>query len=68
MPFADLIRSANERDLLRGDLPAWRLYRELRNKSSHAYSPEIAAEVVAGIPDCLAEVRHLVGQLRERTA
>lgn len=66
MPFADLIRSANERDLLRGDWPAWRRYRELRSKSSHVYSAEIAAEVVAGIPDFLAEAQHLRDVLQER--
>jgi len=33
MAFADLIRSANEHDLLRGDWPVWRRYREMRQES-----------------------------------
>lgn len=32
MPFADLIRSANEQGLLKGDWPAWRGYRDMYSK------------------------------------
>ena len=35
MPFADLIRTANEQGLLQGDWPAWRGYRDMRSKTSH---------------------------------
>ncbi|MGA9866211.1 MAG: nucleotidyltransferase substrate binding protein [Acetobacteraceae bacterium] len=66
MSFQDLIRSANEQGLLLGDWSAWRRYRDMRAKTSHAYSASIAAGVVAGIPDFLAEAIHLCGQLRQR--
>jgi nucleotidyltransferase substrate binding protein (TIGR01987 family) len=68
MAFADLIRSANEQGLLRGDWPAWRKYREMRGKTSHTYAEHVAIEVVAGIPDFLAEVVFLRDQLRRRPA
>jgi nucleotidyltransferase substrate binding protein (TIGR01987 family) len=66
MAFADLIRSANEQGLLLGDWSAWRIYREMRSKTSHTYDEEIAIEVVQGIPAFLEEARHLLKQLQER--
>lgn len=66
MPFADLIRSANERSLLRSDWPAWRRYRDMRAKTSHTYDEAVAIEVVAGIPAFVDEVRHLRDELARR--
>ena len=68
MPFADLIRSANEQGLLRGDWPAWRRYREMRAKTSHTYDENVALEVVAGIPEFLDEARYLHEALARRLA
>jgi nucleotidyltransferase substrate binding protein (TIGR01987 family) len=66
MAFADLIRSANEQGLLLGDWSAWKIYREMRSKTSHTYDEEIAIEVVQSIPAFLEEARHLLKQLQER--
>jgi nucleotidyltransferase substrate binding protein (TIGR01987 family) len=66
MPFQDLIRSGNERGLLRGDWPAWRLYRDMRARTSHTYAAAIAKQVVGCIPGFLAEATHLRDQLRQR--
>ena len=66
MAFADLIRSANEQALLLGDWSAWKIYREMRRKTSHTYDEEIAIEVVHSIPAFLEEARHLLKQLQER--
>lgn len=66
MAFSDLIRSANEIGLLLGDWPVWRLYREMRGKTSHTYDESIAVEVVQGIPAFLSEARHLLQALRQR--
>ena len=68
MPFADLIRTANEQGLLQGDWPAWRGYRDMRSKTSHTYDEDIALQVVAGIPAFLAEAQFLAAQLTERLA
>jgi nucleotidyltransferase substrate binding protein (TIGR01987 family) len=68
MPFADIIRSANEQGILRSDWTRWKLYRETRSKTSHTYNEQTAVEVVAGIPDFLEEASHLLAQLRERVA
>lgn len=68
MPFADLIRTANEQGLLQGNWPAWRGYRDMRSKTSHTYDEDIALQVVAGIPAFLAEAQFLAAQLTERLA
>ncbi|UZJ44974.1 nucleotidyltransferase substrate binding protein [Marinimicrobium sp. C6131] len=66
MPFQDLIRTGNEAGLLRSDWPTWRRYRELRAKTSHTYSEDVALIVVAEIPDFLLEARHLLNELQKR--
>jgi nucleotidyltransferase substrate binding protein (TIGR01987 family) len=64
--FADLIRSGNQRGLLRSDWPVWRTYRDMRAKTSHTYDEVVAVEVVAGIPAFLEEAEHLLARLEER--
>ena len=61
--FQYLIRSANEQGLLLGAWPQWRVYRDMRAKTSHTYDEEVALKVVAGIPDFLKEARYLLEQL-----
>jgi len=68
MPFGDLIRTGNEQGLLLGNWPNWKRYREMRSKTSHTYDEGIALQVVAGIPDFLAEARYLLEQLQRRSA
>ena len=68
MPFQDLIRSANEQNLLRGAWPDWRRYRDMRSRTSHTYDEEVALAVVAGIPDFLAEAMYLRDRIKARAA
>lgn len=66
MNFADLIRSGNERGLLRGDWPVWKTYRDMRAKTSHTYAEDVALEVVKGIDGFLDEADYLLARLRDR--
>lgn len=66
LTFPDLIRTANQYDLLLGDWPAWHKYREMRAKTSHTYDEVIALEVIAGIPAFLAEAEYLAATIQER--
>lgn len=66
MQFAEIIRLANEQDLLRGDWMSWKPYRAMRSKISHASSEEAALGVVAGIPEFLLEVEVLLERLEAR--
>lgn len=64
MPFGELIRTGNEHGLLRGDWPAWKGYREMHGKTSHAYDEGVALQVAAGIPAFLDEARYLLERLQ----
>jgi nucleotidyltransferase substrate binding protein (TIGR01987 family) len=68
MAFADLVRSGNEQALLLSDWPKWKIFREMRAKTSHTYDEAKALEVVAVIPSMLAEAQFLRDQLRHRQA
>ncbi len=65
MNFQDLIRTGNERNLLLGDWPKWKVYREMRAKTSHTYDEDVALEVVGDIPGFLQEAIHLQVRLHE---
>ena len=68
MPFADLIRTANEQGLLQGGWPAWRGYRDMYSKGIETYKDDIAHQVVGIIPAFLIEAKFLATQLTERLA
>jgi nucleotidyltransferase substrate binding protein (TIGR01987 family) len=67
MAFADVIRSGNEQGLLLSDWGQWKVFREMRGRTSHTYNEGVALEVVAGIPRFLAEAEYLLGRLKERS-
>lgn len=60
LSFADMIRTANAQELLKGDWAAWRRYREMRTRTSHTYDAAIASEIAAAIPDFLEEAEFLL--------
>ena len=66
--FPDLIRSGNEQQLLLGDWPRWKQYRDMRGKTSHTYDEETALEVVEHIPAFLEEATYLHQRLQARLA
>ncbi len=66
LPFADLIRSGNEQGLLRSDWTRWKLFRDMRGKTSHTYDEAVALAVVAEIPDFIEEAKFLLAQLQVR--
>lgn len=68
MAFQDLIRSGNERGLLRSDWSRWKEYRRARGTTSHTYDEEKAREVFSIVPDFLLEARFLRDRLRDGLA
>lgn len=64
MSFNDIIRSANQLDLLKSNLEKWTEFRCMRNLTSHTYDEEIAMKVVSVIPDFYEETSFLLEQLR----
>lgn len=66
MTFQDLIRTANQQGLLLGDWSVWKLYRDMRSRTSHTYDEAMALSVVEGIPAFMQEAKFLVNTLQER--
>ncbi len=65
MEFMDLIRTAAEAGLVR-NVPAFKLYREMRNITSHTYDEEQAEEVISILDDFTPEMNNLLVELKKR--
>jgi hypothetical protein len=66
LSFPDMIRLGFSRGLLAEEWAAWRLYREARNKTSHAYDRAKAEDVMKIIPAFLASALQLLRELERR--
>ncbi|CAH2030838.1 HI0074 family nucleotidyltransferase substrate-binding subunit [Trichlorobacter ammonificans] len=64
--FQNLIRMGNEQGLLRSDWSRWKVYRQARTISSHAYDADKAGKVYEIAPDFLEEARYLHAQLMKK--
>jgi nucleotidyltransferase substrate binding protein (TIGR01987 family) len=65
MSFAALIRTADERGLLKSGWDKWQLFREARNITSHTYNQAKAEQVMAVVPEFLSEAKFLYEQLQQ---
>ncbi|WII91941.1 HI0074 family nucleotidyltransferase substrate-binding subunit [Kingella negevensis] len=65
--FQDIIRTANEQNLLLGNWADWKQYRDMRARTSHTYDEETAIAVVQGIEKFLAEAQFLQQKLQEKS-
>ena len=61
--FADMIRTGNEKKLLRSDWSRWKVYRQARTNSSHTYDEEKAIAVYQITPEFLEEAQYLYQKL-----
>ena len=64
MTFNELVRTANQLDLLKSNLEKWSEFREMRNMTSHTYYENTALKVIKIIPDFHEEILFLLEQLR----
>ena len=68
LSFPELVRLGHSRGLLRSDLEEkWTAFRKMRNTSAHAYDDGAAQSVSVGVPEFVAEARHLLAELESRT-
>jgi nucleotidyltransferase substrate binding protein (TIGR01987 family) len=65
MAFMDLVRTGAEAGLV-ADVARYRVYREKRNMTSHAYDAEMAEDVLTAIEPFLADVQGLLAELKSR--
>ena len=63
--FNEMIRTANQLDLLKSNLEKWTEFREMRNLTSHTYDEEVAEKVVRIVPDFYEEVSFLLQKLKD---
>lgn len=66
MTYPNLIRTANEKGLLKSDISIWKKYREKRNITSHTYDEDEAQNVMAIIPSFILDAQFLLQQLQNR--
>jgi nucleotidyltransferase substrate binding protein (TIGR01987 family) len=66
MSYAEVVRTANERGLMRADWRLWSQFRVARNLTAHAYSEPKAEEIVVIIPSFYAEAKYLYDKMAER--
>ena len=64
MSFNDMIRTANQLNLLKSNLETWTIYREMRNLTSHTYDEIIAQKVVSVIPQFYEEMFALLNAFK----
>ncbi|MDK4535477.1 HI0074 family nucleotidyltransferase substrate-binding subunit [Kingella kingae] len=67
MSFQDIIRTANEQNLLLGNWADWKQYRDMRARTSHTYDEETAIAVVQGIEKFLMEAQFLQQTLQKKS-
>ena len=65
--FADVIRTANERNLLLGNLESWVEYRKMRNITSHSYDEEKANAIISVVTSFVKEAEFLLNKLKEKS-
>jgi len=65
--FQNLIRTGNEKGLLRSNWLRWKQYRQARTDSSHTYDLSRAETVYQIAPDFLQEAKYLFKQLTGRS-
>ena len=66
--FNQLIRTANEKGLLWGNLEDWTKYREKRNMTSHTYDEKKALDVISVVDKFAKEADFLLNKLKEKNA
>ena len=66
--FQNLIRTGNEKGLLRSNWLRWKEYRQARNDSSHTYDRKKAELVYTVASDFLDEAKFLYQQLIDRNS
>ncbi|MBE7704120.1 MAG: nucleotidyltransferase [Cyanobacteria bacterium SIG28] len=64
MSFNEMVRTANQLNLLKSNLELWTEFREMRNLTSHTYDEVIAEKVVAVVPKFHEEIIFLINNLK----
>lgn len=63
MSFNDMLREASRLHLIKSNLEKWKIFREMRNLTSHTYDENIALKIVSVIPDFYEEISYLINRI-----
>ncbi|MDR1255818.1 MAG: nucleotidyltransferase substrate binding protein [Puniceicoccales bacterium] len=66
MSFNEIIRLANEKNLLSGDLEEWDVHRKARNSTSHTYNQDVANSVIQVARKFYGEALFLLSKISPR--
>ncbi|MDR2268137.1 MAG: nucleotidyltransferase substrate binding protein [Holosporaceae bacterium] len=66
MLFQNLVRTANEMGLFKGNWEKWKTYRDARNITSHTYDESKADCIVAIAPEFYDEATYFLNMLKKR--
>lgn len=66
--FQSLIRLGSDKGLLKNGWDQWKIYRETRNITSHAYDETKAQEIIKYIPSFYADALYLLNKLKTKNA
>jgi len=64
--FHDVIRLADQENIIQSGWPQWKFYRQNRNRTAHMYRAETALAVTAILPNFLADAHALLTNLSRR--
>jgi len=64
MSFNDMIRTANQLNLLKSNLEKWTIFRNMRNLTSDTYDEDTAQKVVSVIPEFYEEMQYLTDRMK----
>ena len=64
--FQDLIRRGDQEGLLRNGWPEWKLYRENRGRTVHAYREDVALAITSQLGEFSEEAHFLLNNLDRR--
>lgn len=65
MSFNDMVRTANQLNLLKSNLEVWSDFRRIRNMTSHTYDEKTAQKVVEIIPQFYEEAVFLLHAVKD---
>lgn len=65
VPIQELVRTANQMGMFKGDWGDWKKYREARNITSHTYDEDKAEEIVAVAQKFYEEAVYFENKLKE---
>ncbi len=63
--FNEMVRTANQFNLLKSNLETWTKFRAMRNMTAHSYDEATALKIIESLPEFCDEVTFLIKKLKD---